>query len=68
MFTNFGRTEEEAFQERTAEELALTKTMHPLGQPITAHDCAWAALYLASDVSANVTGIALPVDGGYLAR
>jgi NAD(P)-dependent dehydrogenase (short-subunit alcohol dehydrogenase family) len=68
MYTNFGRAEDEAFQERTAEELALTKTMHPLGQPITADDCAWAALYLASDMSANVTGVALPVDGGYLAR
>jgi NAD(P)-dependent dehydrogenase (short-subunit alcohol dehydrogenase family) len=68
MYTNFARAEDEAFQERTAEELALTKTMHPLGQPITADDCARAALYLASDMSGNVTGTALPVDGGYLAR
>jgi NAD(P)-dependent dehydrogenase (short-subunit alcohol dehydrogenase family) len=68
MYTNFGRDEKEAFQERTADELALTKTMHPLGKPITADDCAWAALYLASDMSGNVTGAALPVDGGYLAR
>jgi enoyl-[acyl-carrier-protein] reductase (NADH) len=35
---------------------------------IEAEDCAKAALYLASDLSSNVTGIALPVDGGYLAR
>ena len=27
-----------------------------------------AALYLASDMSANVTGVALPVDGGYVAK
>lgn len=43
-------------------------TMHPLGRPITAEDCAAAALYLASDQSRNVTGILLPVDGGYTAR
>ncbi|MEJ2340489.1 MAG: SDR family oxidoreductase [Gemmatimonadales bacterium] len=42
--------------------------MHPLGRPIEAEDCANAALYLASDLSSNVTGVALPVDGGYLAR
>ena len=41
---------------------------HPLGRPITAEDCAAAALYLASDQSRNVTGILLPVDGGYTAR
>jgi enoyl-[acyl-carrier-protein] reductase (NADH) len=41
---------------------------HPLGRPITAEDCAEAALYLVSDRSANVTGILLPVDGGYVAR
>jgi len=43
-------------------------SMHPLGRPITAEDCAAAALYLASDQSRNVTGILLPVDGGYTAR
>jgi NAD(P)-dependent dehydrogenase (short-subunit alcohol dehydrogenase family) len=42
--------------------------MHPLGRAITAEDCAAAALYLASDQSRNVTGILLPVDGGYTAR
>jgi NAD(P)-dependent dehydrogenase (short-subunit alcohol dehydrogenase family) len=43
-------------------------SIHPLGRPITAEDCAGAALYLASDQSRNVTGILLPVDGGYTAR
>jgi enoyl-[acyl-carrier-protein] reductase (NADH) len=42
--------------------------MHPLGLPITPEDCAAAALFLASDLAANITGVALPVDGGYVAR
>jgi NAD(P)-dependent dehydrogenase (short-subunit alcohol dehydrogenase family) len=41
---------------------------HPLGRPITADDIAAAAVYLASDDAANVTGVLLPVDGGYTAR
>lgn len=41
---------------------------HPLGRPITAEDCAEAAVYLVSDRAANVTGVLLPVDGGYVAR
>jgi NAD(P)-dependent dehydrogenase (short-subunit alcohol dehydrogenase family) len=41
---------------------------HPLGRAITAEDCAEAALYLVSDASRNVTGVALPVDGGFVAR
>ncbi len=41
---------------------------HPLGRPILAEDCAEAAVYLCSDRSANVTGVLLPVDGGYVAR
>ncbi|HET8992602.1 MAG TPA: SDR family oxidoreductase [Rhodococcus sp. (in: high G+C Gram-positive bacteria)] len=43
-------------------------TQHPLGRFITAEDCAEAILYLASDMSKNVTGVVLPVDGGYVAR
>ncbi len=41
---------------------------HPLGRPITAEDCAEAAVYLVSDRAANITGVLLPVDGGYIAR
>ena len=41
---------------------------HPLGRPITAEDCADAAVYLCSDRASNVTGVLLPVDGGYVAR
>jgi NAD(P)-dependent dehydrogenase (short-subunit alcohol dehydrogenase family) len=45
-----------------------TGSMHPLGRPITAEDCAEAAVYLVSDRAGNVTGALLPVDGGYVAR
>jgi NAD(P)-dependent dehydrogenase (short-subunit alcohol dehydrogenase family) len=68
MYTNFGLPEGEAFRARTKDELSAIEAMHPLGELITATDCAWAALFLASDVAANITGVALPVDGGYLAR
>jgi NAD(P)-dependent dehydrogenase (short-subunit alcohol dehydrogenase family) len=41
---------------------------HPLGRAITAEDCAEAALFLCSDEAVNITGVLLPVDGGYVAR
>jgi NAD(P)-dependent dehydrogenase (short-subunit alcohol dehydrogenase family) len=41
---------------------------HPLGKPITAEDCAEAALFLCSDHAANITGILMPIDGGYVAQ
>lgn len=41
---------------------------HPLGRFITAEDCAEATVFLASDRAGNITGVSLPVDGGYVAR
>jgi NAD(P)-dependent dehydrogenase (short-subunit alcohol dehydrogenase family) len=41
---------------------------HPLGRAITAEDCAEAAVFLCSDEAANLTGILVPIDGGYVAR
>lgn len=52
---------------RTPEEYQKLADKHPmrrLGQP---DEIAYGALYLASDESAFVTGIALPIDGGYTA-
>jgi hypothetical protein len=42
--------------------------LHPLGRMGVPEDVAGAAFFLASDDAAWVTGIALPVDGGYTCR
>lgn len=46
---------------------AVLKANQPLKRQGTVRDVAQAALYLASDCSAQVTGMMLPVDGGTLA-
>ncbi len=46
---------------------ARSLARHPMGRFGDVRDIASAALYLASDESAFVTGIELPVDGGWLA-
>ncbi|MEV1063943.1 glucose 1-dehydrogenase [Streptomyces sp. NPDC050263] len=51
--------------EKTVRQVASS---HPLGRAITAEDCAEAAVFLVSDRAANLTGVVLPVDGGYVAR
>jgi len=63
----FGRTPEQMAQakENMAEFMAAAVPMARAGDPT---EIAGAALFLASDLSSYVTGIALPVDGGYTAR
>ena len=41
---------------------------HPLGRIGTPEDVAQAALFLCSDEAGWITGVDLPVDGGYLAK
>lgn len=44
-----------------------TAALHPLGRVIEPEECASAALFLASDLASNITGVNLPVDGGMAA-
>jgi len=48
----------------TPENRAKITAGIPLGRMSTPEDVAEAALYLASDAGAFITGIELPVDGG----
>lgn len=68
-FTNFSVPDAtQGSQGMDTERATMTGSIHPLGRPITAEDCAAAALFLASDQARNITGVLLPVDGGYVAR
>ncbi len=67
--TNFSVPDAVVGSEGVAPERASTMgSLHPLGRPITAEDVAAAALFLVSDQSSNITGVLLPVDGGFVAR
>jgi len=66
MVTNFGRTGGAGFNDLSDVEDLYGKN-HPLGRVITPEDCAEAAMFLASDRASNITGVMLPVDGGYVA-
>jgi NAD(P)-dependent dehydrogenase (short-subunit alcohol dehydrogenase family) len=67
MLTNYGRAAGAEFTQPSAQSVEKYSRCHPLGRPISAEDAANAALFLASDLSSNVTGVLLPVDGGYIA-
>jgi NAD(P)-dependent dehydrogenase (short-subunit alcohol dehydrogenase family) len=56
------------FLEANPVEYRRQKSVYPLGRPGTMEECAAAALFLASDESSFVTGVALPVDGGLTAQ
>jgi NAD(P)-dependent dehydrogenase (short-subunit alcohol dehydrogenase family) len=67
MMTNFGRSANHVVDDASPDLVARYGQMHPLGRPIAPEDAANAALFLASDLSSNITGVLLPVDGGYTA-
>jgi NAD(P)-dependent dehydrogenase (short-subunit alcohol dehydrogenase family) len=52
---------------QTEAGLASMASHHPLGRHIEPAECASAALFLASDLASNITGVNLPVDGGLAA-
>jgi NAD(P)-dependent dehydrogenase (short-subunit alcohol dehydrogenase family) len=57
--------------ERAAVEPGLIEAMrrhHPNGRLVTAEEVAGAVLWLCSAAATSVTGVALPVDGGAVAR
>ncbi|PXW32783.1 SDR family NAD(P)-dependent oxidoreductase [Nocardia sp. 348MFTsu5.1] len=56
---------DEATQTAAFERVAQ---QHPLGRNITPEDVAAAALFFATDNARNITGVVMPVDGGYVAR
>ena len=69
LLTNFGRDEQDAFTAAHRRRRSSSGVRSfPTGRASTPEDCANAALFLASDLSANTTGAIIPVDGGYLAR
>jgi NAD(P)-dependent dehydrogenase (short-subunit alcohol dehydrogenase family) len=49
----------------SAEAEAEVAALHPIGRIAESEEIARAALWLASDASSFVVGVALPVDGGY---
>ena len=53
--------------ERTAAREAFDAT-HPIGRIATAEEVADAVVFLCSDKASNIVGIALSVDGGYVAN
>jgi NAD(P)-dependent dehydrogenase (short-subunit alcohol dehydrogenase family) len=63
MPTNFGFGAA-AWTDRARE---MARNMQPLGELVDPLDCANAALFLASDLASNITGVNLPVDGGIAA-
>jgi len=50
---------------KAADEVELWGSFVPTGRASTAEDRANAALSLASDLAANITGAIIPVDGGF---
>ena len=48
--------------------LKFLENLHPMGRMGNPEEIAYACLFLASDESSFITGIALPVDGGYTAQ
>src|SRR5260370_769854 len=56
-YTNFTNAMGMTVSEEDKEQMAAgVGSMHPLGRPILAEDCAEAAVYLVSDMAKNVTG------------
>ncbi len=65
MLTNYGDlSPDHPMKDRILEGMGKS---HPLGKAIDPADTAGAAMFLASDLASNITGVNLPVDGGLTA-
>lgn len=52
-------------EDRVAPAIPMLQPLRGLGEP---NDIAGAAVFLASDEARFITGVCLPVDGGYTAQ
>lgn len=72
MVTNFGASgwvdPGTGAREKSEDVLNYMSQAQPLGRVIDPEDVGEAAAFLASDRAKNITGVILPVDGGYTAR
>ncbi len=58
----------EAVKKLSNQYIAGVTAMHPIGRIGSPDEVAQAILFLASDAASFITGVVLPVDGGYLAQ
>jgi NAD(P)-dependent dehydrogenase (short-subunit alcohol dehydrogenase family) len=59
-----GPVDESKWYKRTPEQVENLRRRIPLGRAGIAEECGRAAVFLASPMSSNITGVTLPVDGG----
>ena len=63
-----GTVETAALKKMSDAYVAGVISRHPIGRTGTPREIANAILFLASDEASFITGVVLPVDGGYLAQ
>ncbi|MEZ4507559.1 MAG: SDR family oxidoreductase [Thermomicrobiales bacterium] len=65
---NTDRVQQLEFEEGGPEYLAAIRVLHPMGRIGDPSEVGKAIAFLASDDASFITGVVLPVDGGYLAQ